>query len=355
MKNILLTISIIILFLRICFSQTLYPNNEDGQFEDMLTPAYYNAPNGDTLRNEINRFVHFAQLESYKHPLEDLTGYIPSYSIKRGFGDEIGPAGNTAQHHPAIDLHIKNGEAEIMYASFSGKIKTYRNAPKYRDYLSITKNIEDSIGNILGKMVFIYAHIDLNLDSLDSILLNGQFVNQGDVISKHLYSGTRGGPHLHFEIRFYLPKDNGDEEFYGFVGPSGDPLLTEPSAGIWSYGYWNPNIGYGFGNPANHLHGLLTGLIEGNEKKTSDYELYQNYPNPFNPSTTINYSLSKSQIVVLDVFNMLGNKVQTLVDEYQNIGNYNIRFNGKELSSGIYFYRLKTNNYLKTKKMLLVR
>ena len=238
-----------------------------------------------------------------------------------------------------------------MYASFSGDITTYRDAPKYRDYLSITKDIEDSLGNILGKMVAIYAHIDLNLDSLDSILLNGQAVNQGDIVSKHLYSGTLGGPHLHFEIRYYLPTDVGDEEFYGWSG--GSNTFTEPSSGSWSYGYWDPNIGYGFANHVNHLPDTLTGMGYG--AKLRDYELFQNYPNPFNPGTTIKYTLSKSQIVVLDVFNMLGEKVQTLVDDYQNMGNYNIRFTGEKLPSGIYFYRLKINNYSETKKMLLLR
>ena len=71
--------------------------------------------------------------------------------------------------------------------------------------------------------------------------------------AKHLYSGTRGGPHLHFEIRYYRSEDTGNETFYGnSIGPGGSSDLTEPSAGSWSYGYWNPDIGYGFGNPKNH-------------------------------------------------------------------------------------------------------
>jgi len=91
------------------------------------------------------------------------------------------------------------------------------------------------------------------LDAADDLFVDGQYVKQGDLVSKHLYSGTRGGPHLHFEIRYYRPGDEGNEEFYKFVGPSGSDQYTMESTGSWSYGYWDPNVGYGFGNPKNHF------------------------------------------------------------------------------------------------------
>ena len=242
MKTTIAIILGIVLFIGTTYSQTIYPNNEDGEFEDMLTPAYYLAGNGDPFRNEINKFVHFARLGSCQHPFENQAGEIPAYAINREFGDGLGPGG-TAQHHPAIDLHVGNGNTLVnMYAAYDGYVETYRDAPKYRDYLSLSKNIEDSVGDIIGKMVTLYAHIDLDLDSVDNILLNGQFVNQGDIVSKHLYSGTLGGPHLHFEIRFYRTTDVGNEGFYGFVGPGGSTTLTEPSTGSWEYGYWDPDV-----------------------------------------------------------------------------------------------------------------
>jgi hypothetical protein len=105
--------------------------------------------------------------------------------------------------------------------------------------------------------VTLYAHIDLDLDSADNLILSGKSVKQGDLISRHLYSGTVGGPHLHFEIRYYRPGDKGNEEFYGVPG-FGNNTLTDPSAGSWSYGYWNPSVGFGFGNPMNHLQTSAT-------------------------------------------------------------------------------------------------
>lgn len=102
------------------------------------------------------------------------------------------------------------------------------------------------------KLVTPYAYIDLDLDEADGLILNGVTVHAGDLISQHLYAGTVGGPHLHFEIRYYRPADIGDEEFYGFAGPRTDPSLTEPPSGPWTHGIWNPNVGYGFGDPRNH-------------------------------------------------------------------------------------------------------
>ncbi|MGE5364504.1 MAG: T9SS type A sorting domain-containing protein [Bacteroidota bacterium] len=84
-------------------------------------------------------------------------------------------------------------------------------------------------------------------------------------------------------------------------------------------------------------------------------ELVQNYPNPFNPSTVIGYRLSGQENVELSVYNMLGQKVVTLVNERQEAGVYSVRFNASELSSGLYIAKLRTDNYAKTIKMNFVK
>jgi len=86
-----------------------------------------------------------------------------------------------------------------------------------------------------------------------------------------------------------------------------------------------------------------------------EYFLSQNFPNPFNPSTTIKYFLPEKTKVRIDIYDILGNKIRTLLDEEKNAGKYELKFYGDKLSSGIFFYRLFTNNYSKTKKMLLVK
>lgn len=92
----------------------------------------------------------------------------------------------------------------------------------------------------------------------------------------------------------------------------------------------------------------------------AEFRLAQNYPNPFNPSTTIEFELKNNAYVKLSVYNMLGQRVRNLVDQKQTAGRYLVQWdgmdeNGKAVSSGIYFYRIETESFSATKKMLLIR
>jgi len=86
-----------------------------------------------------------------------------------------------------------------------------------------------------------------------------------------------------------------------------------------------------------------------------EFVLYQNYPNPFNPVTFIKYEIPELSLVTLKVFDVLGSEVAILVNEEKPIGNYEIEFNGTELPSGIYFYRLQAGTFIETKKMVLMK
>ncbi|MBK9097682.1 MAG: T9SS type A sorting domain-containing protein [bacterium] len=89
------------------------------------------------------------------------------------------------------------------------------------------------------------------------------------------------------------------------------------------------------------------------------FELDQNYPNPFNPSTVISYQLPVSGSVTLKVFDVLGNEIATLVDEYKPAGRYEVEFQStvgsRQLASGIYFYQLRVGSFVVTRKMILLR
>ncbi|RMD49441.1 MAG: T9SS C-terminal target domain-containing protein, partial [Ignavibacteria bacterium] len=102
----------------------------------------------------------------------------------------------------------------------------------------------------------------------------------------------------------------------------------------------------------------ITNVENDGETIPGKFELFQNYPNPFNPSTVINYSLPQNAFVRLEVFDLLGNIVTTLVNEYQNAGLHQINFNASNLSSGIYFYNISVSlmnkNINQTKKMMLI-
>ena len=85
------------------------------------------------------------------------------------------------------------------------------------------------------------------------------------------------------------------------------------------------------------------------------YKLFQNYPNPFNPTTTIEYTIPRSGFVDLTIFDILGRKVATLINENQTAGNYSVKFNCSGLSSGVYLYRLRSDDFISTKKLVLMK
>jgi hypothetical protein len=91
------------------------------------------------------------------------------------------------------------------------------------------------------------------------------------------------------------------------------------------------------------------------ESIVSTYELFQNYPNPFNPSTTIKFSLPLSGYVTLIVLNTLGEEITVLMDNEMNVGSYKIEWDARNYPSGVYFYQLKSQNFIKTKKMILMK
>ena len=101
--------------------------------------------------------------------------------------------------------------------------------------------------------------------------------------------------------------------------------------------------------------GLASDVEATSNQVPERFALQQNYPNPFNPSTTFEYSISKSSHVVLEVFNVLGQSVAKVVDGQLNAGTYRSTFDASRLSSGVYLYRLKAGDFVQTMKMVLMK
>lgn len=106
---------------------------------------------------------------------------------------------------------------------------------------------------------------------------------------------------------------------------------------------------------ANTKSSPIITAIEDDKIKPDNFELKQNYPNPFNPETKLSYKLPVTGKVSLKIFDILGREVATLVDEVKEAGAYDVSFNGKGFASGAYFYRFQTGNFVKIKKMILLR
>lgn len=102
-----------------------------------------------------------------------------------------------------------------------------------------------------------------------------------------------------------------------------------------------------------HIIDRITSII--NNETPEKFSLSQNYPNPFNPNTQINYTIASDGQVTLKVFDILGKEVATLVNEKQNLGSYSLNFDGSNLSSGVYFYKLFSEGYSDIKQMILIK
>ncbi len=109
-----------------------------------------------------------------------------------------------------------------------------------------------------------------------------------------------------------------------------------------------------YGNIIKYVYQKPTN-VQPEPGKISSFYLTQNYPNPFNPATTINYQMPELNFVTIKIYDVLGKEVATLVNEEKPAGNYQIEFNGANLPSGIYFYRIQADDYVETRKMVLLK
>lgn len=159
---------------------------------------------------------------------------------------------------------------------------------------------------------------------------------------------------LGFEVERAVSAENLSWEVVGFVNGAGTTVEQR------SYSFSDHNLA-----PAHYVYRLkqidFDGTFEYSDVVFAEvtppavYSLEQNYPNPFNPSTTINYSIADDGLVQLSVYNLLGQEVISLVNEYKEAGSYTINMDASSLTSGAYFYKLTTPMYTQTKKMLLTK
>ncbi|MFO7448376.1 MAG: T9SS type A sorting domain-containing protein [Ignavibacteriaceae bacterium] len=163
---------------------------------------------------------------------------------------------------------------------------------------------------------------------------------QENELTHSLPKNPEGGV-VSFEFTYMAPDTEGEQTIYA-VGNSVN------SNGQNTQDQWNfaPN-------KVITVTGSTTDVEDENIVNT--YKLNQNYPNPFNPSTQINFSVAEAGNVQLVVYDMLGNEVETLVNDFRSPGNYNVNFSSTGLSSGVYLYKLITNNFVETKKMILAK
>jgi photosystem II stability/assembly factor-like uncharacterized protein len=145
-------------------------------------------------------------------------------------------------------------------------------------------------------------------------------------------------------------------------GVTWQSIPTPGSSKIYDLAFTDSLIGYGVGFEGKIIKYKKPHVTSINDHKEirTPFTLYQNYPNPFNPSTNIRYHISIQAFVTLKVYDVLGNEVSTLVDEFKPAGDYKVSFdiskiNSNELTSGIYFLKLQAGNFITSKKMILLK
>jgi hypothetical protein len=180
--------------------------------------------------------------------------------------------------------------------------------------------------------------------------ISGKVTLNNKVISDAIVYAQRDGLYYGFAAT----NDRGEYEIKGL--PIGNYILVVHRIGASSA---TRNLSLTMEGTINVCFNISTfeeaPLFNLNNSAPGEFKLSQNYPNPFNPATKIDYSLPVSGMVKVTVFNSLGQAVKVLVNQVQNSGSYSLTFDGSNLSSGIYYYRIETGSFVDTKKMILVK
>ena len=176
---------------------------------------------------------------------------------------------------------------------------------------------------------------------------------EGNIDEDPLFVGTGGYPFSLLEDSPCIDAGNPDPIYYDPEDPGIHGYALYPAMGTVI------NDMGAYGGP-NAIGWPVVGLDDDVIVQTPEVFLYQNFPNPFNPTTTINYSLKENSKVSLNIYNIKGQKVKQLISSQLSVGQHSVVWNGtdqtnKPVSSGIYFYKLKTENYEKVKRMILLK
>lgn len=143
-------------------------------------------------------------------------------------------------------------------------------------------------------------------------------------------------------------------------GPAGSGATTVNNPVIENVSYigaFDPNAPLWTNGWSALDNNNVTGIVDEQISTVipADYKLEQNYPNPFNPSTTIEYQIQKAGVVEITVYNVAGQKVASLINGFKNAGSYAVTWDATDLASGLYYYTLKAENVVETRKMILLK
>ncbi|NOS84601.1 MAG: T9SS type A sorting domain-containing protein [Ignavibacteria bacterium] len=307
--------------------------NNNNAFEDRYPAASFsNEVGSDSVYFAVEREVAVNEREIRLFATMEL----PSNNFSTRYITDAAPG--TIYERPAITIQQRN--FSLPQRILVTCTKNDRAVYHYSIDGGALWNIDFGLG--LGSMP-----VDYTSCSSDTSTANGRdfisaFVDlNGDSVTvRHGELGNLGTP---------MYKKNGVAST-GSLAPV-SAIYSEGNTKYSAFAY----AGFGPAGVYYNMESLVTGITPVSNEVPNAFSLEQNYPNPFNPVTNIKFAVAKTGLVTLKVYDISGREVAQFVNQDLNAGTYNFDFNASHLSSGIYFYRLSTNNYTDTKKMVLVK
>jgi len=290
---------------------------------------FYFVPDGGGFWRSTNRGVSFTEVSTFPFQSPcDITVMHDSSNVL--FLGESSPSRVYKSVNSGVNwtLVLTSSGSEIPSMSNSVFDKRIGYATTFSSLLWKTTNYGESWVNIFSQGSSNWGSDICHEDP--TLYLNGS------------YGGSTGYLTLNSGSSFTTSTISGGGSGAGIMVPERGYLLAQQTSGLLKM-----NINYSVITTVNE--NIISAVTP------SSYELYQNYPNPFNPATNIKFALPNSGNVSLKVYDRLGREVSTLAEGFRSAGTYEINFDASALTSGVYFYKLVTNDVSFTKKMMLVK
>jgi endonuclease/exonuclease/phosphatase family metal-dependent hydrolase len=270
--------------------------------------AHLKASSGST--NELLRLAEATILRNYLNNHPAMTNFIFVGDLNLYYSVE--PA-----YHKLIDTEPDNDGRLFDIVDSTG---SWHNNSNYASIHTQSPRLEQFGGGASGGLDDRFDFILVSNSMLDNIISSSytEYGNDGQHFNQSINNGTNGAVSSNIADALYYASDH-LPVYCDFVFESAN------------------------------------GVPESETEKPESFIFFQNYPNPFNPLTTIKYRLTQGEHITLEVYNVLGQKIETLVNAWQGVGNHEAQFNAYELPSGVYFYRIQTVDFIQVKKMMLMK
>ena len=346
------------------------PSGIDGYGVTSLNYTSRHAPttNGSVeLRNVTTTGVNMLVIDANDGEYE---AYIDS-SVQRVYTGSYGLVSRNSLISPTADLtHFYT----VIWSSGTTKPVFYpQDVDALQSFLDASGNLLIN-GQDIGSDIFKptgqsqfaqdfyhnYLHADFVKDTANGFIINGIAGDPiGDGINFILYSTVH--PRSHDQISAHdadatpiLQVGTSGSIIVGLKADPGDYRVVYSTVGLEQIPYVTRDTII-----ARSIRWLMENVVVGNKDtrkiQPRTYSLEQNYPNPFNPTTRIKYSIPQASQTSLKIYDILGNEVAELVNQEKPAGTYEVEFNASSLSSGVYFYKLKSGSFIQTKKMVILK